>query len=166
MSADNPLPLKVRLQRLIIRWGFRTGYRLAAHVEIIGRENIPKEGPYLITFNHVSIFDPPLLVGLWPSAPEAMGAEYLWNKIGFGLLMRGYGAIPVSNEFFDRKLLNISLDILRTGKTLAVAPEGKRSHKPGLLPGKPGIVYIAKKANALIIPVGINICVLKWEENL
>lgn len=156
MSANNPLPLKVRLQRPIIRWGFRTGYRLAAHIEILGRENIPKEGPYLITFNHVSIFDPPLLVGFWPSAPEAMGAEYLWNKLWFGIIMRGYGAIPVSSDFFDRKLLSTSLDILYTGKTLAVAPEGKRSHEPGLLPGKPGIVYIAKKANAKIIPVGIT----------
>jgi 1-acyl-sn-glycerol-3-phosphate acyltransferase len=156
MPANNPLPLKVRIQRPIIRWGFRAGYRLAARVEILGRENIPKEGPYLITFNHVSIFDPPLLLGFWPSAPEALGAEYLWDKKGIGSIMRGYGAIPVSRDFFDRKLLNTSLDILRTGKTIVVAPEGTRSHEPGLLPGKPGIAYIAVKADAIIIPVGIT----------
>lgn len=156
MLANNSLPLKVRLQRPFIRWGFRTGYRMAARLEILGRENIPNEGPYLITFNHVSIFDPPLLLGFWPSAPEALGAEYLWSKKGFGYIMRGYGAIPVSSGFFDRKLLSTSLDILNTGKILAVAPEGTRSHVPGLLPGKPGIAYIARKADALIIPVGIT----------
>lgn len=156
MSALNSLPLKVRLQRPIIRWGFRAGYHLAARVEIYGRENIPKEGPYLITFNHVSIFDPPLLVGFWPRPPEVLAAEYLWDKKGFGSIMRGYGAIPVSSGFFDRKLLNTSLDILRAEKILVVAPEGTRSHEPGLLPGKPGIAYIARKADAKILPVGIT----------
>jgi 1-acyl-sn-glycerol-3-phosphate acyltransferase len=156
MSALNSLPLQVRLQRPVIRWGFRAGYHLAARVEILGHENIPKEGPYLITFNHVSVFDPPLLIGFWPSAPEALAAEYLWDRNGFGLIMRGYGAIPVSSDFFDRKLLNTSLDILRSGKILLVAPEGTRSHKPGLLPGKPGIAYIASKADAKILPVGIT----------
>lgn len=156
MSTINSLPLKVRLQRPAIRWGFRAGYRLAARVELLGQENIPQKGPYLITFNHVSIFDPPLLVGFWPRPPEVLAAEYLWNRKGFGSIMRGYGAIPVSSDYFDRKLLNTSLDILRAGKILVVAPEGTRSHKPGLLPGKPGIAYIARKADATILPVGIT----------
>ena len=86
--------LSVRISRPIFKRTFYFAYNLAAKVNITGWENVPQKGPYIITFNHVSIFDPPLLVGVWPGNPEILGAEYLWDSLGTRIIMAGYGATP------------------------------------------------------------------------
>lgn len=155
MTSGKPIPFKYKLSRPIIKWGFYLTYRLLTRVKVYGRKNIPKKGPYIVTFNHVSIFDPPLLVAFWSKPPEIFGAEYLWESVGFGSIMRSYGVTPVSRASFDRKLLAASLDYLKNGRILTIAPEGSRSHKPGLQHAKPGAAFLAAKSGAPIVPVGI-----------
>lgn len=58
MPDKYPTKRSVRISRPIFKRGFKVAYSLAARVEILGRENVPKKGSYIITFNHVSIFDP------------------------------------------------------------------------------------------------------------
>jgi 1-acyl-sn-glycerol-3-phosphate acyltransferase len=36
-----------------------------------------------------------------------------------------------------------------------VAPEGGRSHQPGLRKGKPGVVYLIERTHAPVVPVGV-----------
>jgi 1-acyl-sn-glycerol-3-phosphate acyltransferase len=47
------------------------------------------------------------------------------------------------------------LAALEAGRPVMIAPEGGRSHTPGLHRGKPGIAYIVHKANVPVVPVGI-----------
>ena len=131
-------------------------YRSLCRVHIIGRQNIPLHGPYMIAFNHLSYFDPPFVAAFWPKTPEIIAAAYLWKKAAVGVIMRMYGAIPANRDEFDRNVLKTTLNILNSGSILAIAPEGKRSRTPGLLPGRPGIAYLAEKAGVPIIPVGIT----------
>ena len=43
---------------------------------------------------------------------------------------------------------------LRKGGAFAVAPEGTRSHTNALLPGKPGVAYLAASSGVPIVPGG------------
>ncbi len=147
------------LQNRTFRWAFRPLFRLAFHilggVELIGRQNVPPRGPYIITMNHVSLYDPPFLLSFWPVAPEAAGAVDIWGKPGQGLLVRMYGGIPVHRGEYDRQVLETMIAVLRAGKPLLLAPEGGRSHVAGMHRAFPGVAYLVDKTAVPVVPVGI-----------
>jgi 1-acyl-sn-glycerol-3-phosphate acyltransferase len=153
---DYLLPVRKRISRFLIRSFFRNFMALIFKIQIEGLENIPAEGPYLIAHNHISVVEPPLVGSFWPTTPEAIAAAYLWDKGGLeSLVVKGWGCIPVRRGQFDRQLIEDILQILRSGRPLLIAPEGKRSHTPGLIRAFPGIGYLVTKAQVPVVPVGV-----------
>jgi 1-acyl-sn-glycerol-3-phosphate acyltransferase len=124
-------------------------------VIVVGKENIPYEGAYIIAINHISIIEPPFVLAFWPNAPEAVGAVDIWSKPGQSTLARLYGGIPVHRGDYDRRLIDTMLTVLKSGRPIVIAPEGGRSHSPGMMPGLPGVAYVVDKAKVPILPVGI-----------
>ena len=72
--------LGVRLYRPPIRAFFRLMYRILTNLHIEGMENIPSHSGYLLTINHLSLYDPPLALSFWSYAPEALGACLLYTS--------------------------------------------------------------------------------------
>jgi 1-acyl-sn-glycerol-3-phosphate acyltransferase len=134
---------------------FRMVYRTLGHVKIAGQENVPLGMPYVIAMNHISIFDPPLVVSFWPEKPEVIGAIDVFDKKGQGLILSMYGVIPVHRGDYDRALLEKILAILKMGRPLVIAPEGGRSHGPAMKRAMPGVGYIIEHAQVPVIPVGL-----------
>ena len=155
MNKQYRVPTKNKIARAFLRPFFRGLFHILSSVKIFGQENVPDGGPYLICMNHVSLYDPPFIVSFWPTCPEAVGAVELWDRRGIATLARLFGGIPVRRGQYDRTLFETLTEVLAAGRPLQIAPEGQRSHAPGLLPGLPGVAYIAGKMNALIVPVGI-----------
>jgi len=141
--------------RSILRTAFRTLFHLFGGVVITGRENVPKKGAYIIAINHVSIYDPPFIVSFWPKPPELLGAVDVWHKPGQSTLVRLYGGIQVHRGEYDRQAIVAALSALKAGYPLLIAPEGGRSHTPGLRSAKPGVAFLVEKAHVPILPVGI-----------
>jgi 1-acyl-sn-glycerol-3-phosphate acyltransferase len=133
----------------------RTLFHFLAPVHITGRENVPLKTPYIVAINHVSLFDPPFVGVFWPEAVEAMGAVEVWSKPGQNILARLWGGIQVHRGDYDRALFETVLSALRSGHALLLAPEGGRSHAPGLRAGKPGVAYIAEESGVPVVPVGV-----------
>jgi 1-acyl-sn-glycerol-3-phosphate acyltransferase len=149
------VPILNRFIRLTFRPVFRLVFHILSKVEIIGKENVPTEGAYLITINHVSLFEPPFLLAFWPMAPEAAGAVEIWNRPGQNILVRGYHGIPVHRGEFDRQALEKMIAVLQSDKPLLLAPEGGRTHELGMRRALPGVAYIVEKTRVPVIPVGI-----------
>ena len=150
------VPLRNRLARSILRPIFRAIFYSLANVRISGKENIPQQGSYLIAMNHVSIVDPPFIIAFWPTCPEAIGAVEIWSRPGQAILVRLYGGIPVHRGQVDRQVIDKILSVLQSGRPLVIAPEGERSHKPGMRRGLPGIAYATSQAQVPVVPVGIS----------
>lgn len=149
------IPLRNRIFRLFFRPVFRGIFYLLSRVKIYGQENIPSSGSYLITINHVSLFEPPFILAFWPTAPEGVGASDIWERKGQSLLVRLYGGIPVRRGQFDRDVFKKIVDAIEHDRPLVIAPEGGRSHRPGMLRAKPGIAYIVDLTGIPVLPVGI-----------
>lgn len=149
------LSIRVIILRKILRLIFRLIFHTISEVRIIGLENVPEDGPYIIAVNHISIVEPPFVVSFWPVAPEAVGAKEIWERRGQSLLARSYGAIQVHRGEIDRQLINTMLQVIESGRPLLIAPEGGRSHSPGLRSAQPGVAYVADKSKAQVLPVGI-----------
>lgn len=149
------VPFHIQVNRIFLRFGIRTLFNILGHVKIVGQENIPLGKPYVIAMNHISIFDPPLVVCFWPEQPEVIGAAHVFEKKGEGTILSLYGVIPVHRGDYDRVLLEKILAILKMGRTLVIAPEGGRSHQPAMQRAMPGIGYIIEHAQVPVVPVGL-----------
>jgi 1-acyl-sn-glycerol-3-phosphate acyltransferase len=146
---------QVNMFRVVMRPLFRGLFHILAHVRITGTENVPKGEAYLIAMNHVSLYEPPFLLAFWPVAPEAVGAVDIWSRRGQSTLARLYGGIPVHRGEYDRELIETMLAALNSGRPLAIAPEGGRSHSPGMRRALPGVAYAIDLAGVPVVPVGI-----------
>ena len=155
MTKQYRVPTKNKIARAFLRPFFRGLFHILSSVKINGRENVPDGGPYLICINHVSLYDPPFIVAFWPMCPEAVGAVELWDRRGIATLARLFSGIPVRRGQYDRMLFETMTKVLAAGRPLLIAPEGQRSHAPGLQPGLPGVAFIAEKMEAFVVPVGI-----------
>jgi 1-acyl-sn-glycerol-3-phosphate acyltransferase len=149
------IPLHIKIKRVFLLSAFRMLYRTLGRVKVTGQENVPIGTPYVIAMNHISIFDPPLVVSFWPEKPEVIGAADVFEKKGQGLILSIYGVIPVQRGGYDRVLLEKILAILKVGRSLVIAPEGARSHVPAMKRAMPGIGYIIEHAQVPVIPVGL-----------
>jgi 1-acyl-sn-glycerol-3-phosphate acyltransferase len=149
------IPLHIKIKRVFLLSAFRMLYRTLGRVKVTGQENVPLGTPYVIAMNHISIFDPPLVVSFWPEKPEVIGAADVFEKKGQGLILSIYGVIPVQRGGYDRVLLEKILAILKVGRSLVIAPEGARSHVPAMKRAMPGIGYIIEHAQVPVIPVGL-----------
>jgi 1-acyl-sn-glycerol-3-phosphate acyltransferase len=144
-----------RITRPLIMGFFRVLFRLLGSVEITGRENVPLGKPYVVAINHVSTFEAPFVGGFWPEQAEATGAVDVWHRPGQGILARLYGGIQIHRGDVDRQMLTAAISALRSGRALMIAPEGGRSHTPGMRRAKPGIAFIVDATRVPVIPVGI-----------
>jgi 1-acyl-sn-glycerol-3-phosphate acyltransferase len=149
------VPLHIQVNRFLMRPVFRMIFHILGWVKIMGAENIPLGQPYVIAMNHISIFDPPLLVSFWREAPEVIGAADVFQKKGQGILLSMYGVIPVHRGDYDRSLLDTVFAILKSGRPLVIAPEGGRSHEIAMRRALPGVGYIIEHARVPVIPVGL-----------
>jgi len=149
------VPVINRITRRIIRPIFRLIFHMLSDVKINGLENIPRSGAYLITINHVSTYEPPLILSFWPTPPEGAGAIEIWERPGQAILVRIYHAIPIHRGEFDRQALETIIDALNSGYPLLIAPEGGRTHDPGMRRALPGVAYLVDKTGVPVVPVGV-----------
>jgi len=138
-------------------FGFRTASRLFMHItshfEVQGEENIIAP-PFVLAVNHLQHTDAFCVAAAMPYEMIALGAEKLKGSLIAKLFSFG-APIWIKQDSPDRKALRQAIDVLKAGYPLAISPEGHRSKKPGLLPGKDGAAFIATRAKVPILPVGI-----------
>jgi 1-acyl-sn-glycerol-3-phosphate acyltransferase len=153
--APYRVPFFNRLARKVLRPIFRGLFHLLSSVCIRGLENVPKSGAYLVAINHISLFEAPFIVAFWPSELEAMGAVEVWRRKGQNILARLYYGIQVHRGQYDRQVMEQALAILASGRPLLIAPEGGRTHQPGLRRAYPGVAYLVERSGVPVVPVGI-----------
>jgi 1-acyl-sn-glycerol-3-phosphate acyltransferase len=135
------------------RWNLRF---LGTALDVRGQEFIPKSG-CLFLFNHKSFVDIFALSAVVYRIRFGAKIE-LFSIPAFGLAMRAGGALPIPRK--DRsKAIHILKEAearARDGEQFALAPEGGRGQKEGLLPFKSGPFIFAIEAGIPVVPVVIR----------
>jgi 1-acyl-sn-glycerol-3-phosphate acyltransferase len=155
MTEKYSVPLKNRIFRFFIKPAFRLLFYVLAPITITGKENIPYGKPYMVAINHISLFEAPFVTSFWPEMLEGMGASDIWKKKGQNILVDWYGGIKVHRGEYDRNLVDVVINVLESGYPMLIAPEGGRTHKPGMRRAMPGIAFILERARVPVIPVGV-----------
>lgn len=131
--------------------------RLLTRIEVLGLENVPASGNFIIACNHLGLVDVlfpfyilennnlVLLVGeKWENT---WIGRWLGNKLNFVFVDRFNPDIRAIREVISR---------MKLGEILVITPEGTRSKVGYLIEGKPGVSYLAAKLGLPILPVGIS----------
>lgn len=146
-------PILYKVGRLILGPIFKLYY----NPKIIGKENIPKEGPILIVGNHKHLYDQCLsIISTKRYIKYLAKKEYFDNK-KTAWFFKSVGCIPVDRKHKDNNATNQAIDTLKAGDVIGLFPEGTRNKtKEFLLPFKFGAVSMAAKTNSYIVPFGIT----------
>jgi len=146
------------ISRVIITASIRLYCKIVYKYEIIGKENIPKEGGLIFCGNHISYLDPPLIVVTATRKVRFMAKEELKTEsLIFRYLIFAYNGIYVKRDSKDIGPLKEAMKALKNGECIGIFPEGTRNgmeKNDGKF--KNGAAYMALKTGAKIIPIGIR----------
>jgi len=130
-------------------------FKIFWKIDVVGIENVPKEGGLILASNHVSYLDPIVLAISMKRKICFIAKKEAFNNIFGSIILTHLNAFPVDRGKIDIRSLKKSLDILQEKKVLGIFPEGTRSLNGELQELKLGIIKIAMKTEVPILPVGI-----------
>ena len=126
-------------------------------IRVKGKKNLPKKQGFVLTCNHYSNFDAPMIdVKLRRKIRFLAKKELFKNKL-FGAVISSYGAYPVDRGKTDINAFKFALKTLKDGHILGIFPEGTRN-KTGsdeVQELKSGAVVFASKAGVPIVPMAL-----------
>jgi 1-acyl-sn-glycerol-3-phosphate acyltransferase len=140
----------------LARPGFHALCRAYFGLRLTGTEHIPAEGPVIITPNHQTYADPPLV-----SIPVRRPVYYMaWSRLfevpGLSWLIRRLRAFPVRLETRDSRATREAFRLLDASVALMIFPEGERSPDGTVGPFKLGAFRLAVARGVPILPVTIE----------
>ncbi len=152
MTGFKDATLVYRLFNLMGRFCFRAFGRL----EIAGVECVPQYGPLIVVSNHLSLNDPPLLVAALPRPLFFIGKKELFGSPVSRFLMRMFHVSRFDRSAAGIDAVRVLMQNLERDRAVVIFPEGTRSPDHAMKKGMLGVVYLAMKTQAPILPVALT----------
>lgn len=131
--------------------------RLLFRIEIKGLENIPDDQGVIIAPNHISNWDPFLVVGFFPVLPlKIMSKAELFKIPVLSSILKAVGAFPINRGDADITAVKTALRYLKTNHKLLVFPHGTRIKPDMDVSVKEGVILIALQSRKNIVPAYIS----------
>ncbi len=127
---------------------------IICRVDDVELAKVPARGPLILVANHINFIDSPLIyTRLHPRPVTGFAKVETWDNPAIGFLFSLFGAIPIRRGEADMAALRQGLQALAAGRILGVAPEGTRSGDGQLRRGYAGVVTLALRSGAPILPL-------------
>ena len=150
---NRKLPFLYRFSRVFLGAIFKFYYKPT----LIGKENIPKEGPIVIACNHKHLYDQCLAIIATKRGIHYMAKKEYFDNKKVAWFFKAAGCIPVDRSKKDKNSVNLAMQVLNDKGAIGIFPEGTRNKtKEFLLPFKFGAVSLASKTDAYIVPCGLT----------
>lgn len=122
-------------------------------LRVLGRENLPRRGAYILASNHCSHLDPVILGFSARRLLGYMAKDSLFKNPIFGWIITALGAFPLRREKADIGSLKEAIDRLERGNGLVIFPQGTRcAAVDAKTPAYPGIGFLVAKTGVPVIP--------------
>lgn len=125
--------------------------------DIEGYDNLHRNRPVVYIFNHQSLLDSVVMARLLRDDVVALCKREMASKPILGRMLRTVDTIFVDRDERDQgEVIKQALDVLASGRSLIIAPEGTRSTLGDIQPFKHGAFLLAKRAGVPIVPVVLH----------
>jgi 1-acyl-sn-glycerol-3-phosphate acyltransferase len=155
MTEKFQVPARLAFRRKLLKFLLKPIIHLFFKIKVSGLEHVPVGTGYLLAANHVSHYEPPLILAVWPEFPESMAGHDVWQRGISGKFVALYSAIPVRRGEYDREVIDRALAVLSADVPLLIFPEGGRSHTSGMRRAQPGVAYLVDRAEVPVVPVAV-----------
>ncbi|CCU79484.1 1-acyl-sn-glycerol-3-phosphate acyltransferase [Halanaerobium saccharolyticum subsp. saccharolyticum DSM 6643] len=139
-----------------IRLSLLAIFKVFFRIKVKGKKNLPDEGPVILMSNHISAYDPPLLVAIFSRPVRFMAKKELFENPVMRFVLFLADAFPVDRSKNDITAVKKALSVLKDQEVLGLFPEGTRRAEGELGNPKLGSVMLAIKSGAPIVPIGIK----------
>ena len=143
---------------VVHRWAAKVLHHIKMEVRIDGLENIPKGRNVVFASNHQSYLDIPVLLACIQPPPPLLARREIGKVPLLKLYMEQLGCIFVQRNDARSAVaaLKEAEELVKSGRSLVVFPEGTRSRGGPVAAFQPGMVRIAAKAGVPVVPVCIG----------
>lgn len=135
---------------------------LLFRITVVGRDNIPRRGAYLIIANHLNWLDSFAILATFPIEPRVhfLGDTTMLvrRRLQWTIIKAVGGYIPVNRSLHhDSALFQHVNRCLQLGGAVALYPEGHYGDaEGGLQPFKKGFAHFACENRVPVVPVGLS----------
>ena len=130
-------------------------YKFVFKGHLIGRDNIPQKGNFIMVSNHGSLLDPPLLGHALGRNISFMAKAELFKIPLLGFVIRACGAYPVKRGIADKNTIQTACNKLSSNKCIGIFIDGTRQKNGRVNKPKQGAALLAFKNQTLLLPVAI-----------
>ena len=135
-------------------------FRAITNIHYHGLEKIPKKGAAIFVANHTSHVDPLLKIIAAKRPVHYLAKKEHFESNATKILMSSTGQISTARGNGSKDALEKAVDVLESGSSMGIFPEGTRSRKsqaPFLQSGKTGAARLAAKFPLIpVVPISIN----------
>ena len=159
VDIDKEIKKPSKVARFIVKQvDFLTIKLCLTSVKYAGFKKLDKHKEYMIIYNHISNFDPMLIMA---KIRRLICITKRGNKkipiVGGMIHKAGYITVDREHDAEGIKAINKAIDYINDHTaSICVAPEGTRSKTLELLPFHPGTFNIAKRTGVPIVCMGIK----------
>jgi len=144
----------MNVRRALTNAFLKTALTLLCRIDRSAIGDVPLEGPVIICINHINFLDAPLIqVVLHPRNIRGFAKKETWDTPFLRFIFNTFDAIPIDRGTVDLKAFREVVKTMEEGRFLCMAPEGTRSGDGALGKGQPGVVAMALKTGAPILPL-------------
>lgn len=149
--------VKQYINKTVEEWSKHVLNKVHANIEVIGKENITEE-TCLYVSNHQGNFDIPILLNILGKPVGFIAKKELLKFKTFSYWMKQINCIFMdrSNVRESMKSMNEGVEILKSGYSMVIFPEGTRSKGITVGEFKRGSMKLALKAGVPIVPITID----------
>jgi len=124
-------------------------------ITYVGRENIPKDGGFILASNHISAPDPVYLYVSLDKPVHFMNKQEHFRKPVQKWIYTHFNSFPINRGHADKSSLEYSIKVIEKGNILGIFPEGTRSKDFTPQQARPGIALLVRETKADVLPVSI-----------
>ena len=130
-------------------------YKFVFKGQLIGRENIPQKGSFIMVSNHGSYLDPPILGHALGRNISFMAKAELFKIPFLGFVIKACGAYPVKRGIADKNTIKTACIKLSNNNCIGIFIDGTRQKNGRVNKPKQGAALLAFKNQKLLLPVAI-----------
>lgn len=127
-----------------------------AHMKVRGLHHVPRTGAFLLVCNHVSLADPPVIIGYVPRHLHFITKAEAFEQWPLNVILPPGEPVKIHRGRADRQALREAEEYLRKGEAVAIFAEGTRAKAGEAQEARAGVVFLAQRTGVPIVPVAIS----------